>query len=609
MGIHDDFFALGGHSLLATRAVAGISRLFGVDLPLAALFQAPTVARLAERIAAASQTPSAPIRPVPRTPGEPLPLSFAQRRLWFLEQLEPGTAVYNVPGEVRLSGPFDAAALTAAFGEVLRRHEALRTVFPQRDGEPLQRVEPARGWLPLIDLTERSDFSAEAERLARAEASRPFDLARGPLCRGLLLRLGAEEHRLLVTFHHIAADGWSLGIFLDELAALYASASPLPELPVQYADYAVWQQEGEALAESLSYWRGRLAGLPVLELPADRPRPAVRDPRGAVRFLDLPAETVAAVERLARREGITVFMALLGAFQALLARLTGETAIPVGTPVANRRRPEVEGLIGLFVNTLVLDVKVGDDPALRDLLARVREAALGGYAHQDLPFERLVEELQPSRALSQNPLFQTMLVLEEPLPARSAAGLTLEPLRRHSGTAKLDLLLAISPRADGGWDAVAEYPTALFEPLTIDRLLGHWRTLLEGLAADPAKRLSRAPPAHRGGAAAGLGGVERHRGRLPGGPLPPRPRDRPGGAHTGRRGRGGRAGAGHLPRAGGARRTACRLPARAGGGPRGAGRPLPGAYAGPGGGDPGDPGGGRRLRAARSCLSRRSDWS
>ncbi|HEX4959209.1 MAG TPA: amino acid adenylation domain-containing protein, partial [Thermoanaerobaculia bacterium] len=507
VGVHDDFFALGGHSLLATRVVAQVSRVFGVDLPLAAVFQAPTVARLAERIAGSSPAEAAPpVLPVPRAPGEPLPLSFAQRRLWFLEQLEPGTALYNVPGEVRLTGPLDAPALAAAFAEVLRRHEALRTVFLQVDGEPFQRVEPAAaGALPVIDLTEwsdRSDLPArrrkaeEVERLAVAEAARPFDLARGPVCRGLLLRLGPQEHRLLVTFHHIAADGWSLGLFLDELSALYEGA-PLPALPIQYADYAVWQQDwlrGEVLERELAYWRGRLAGLPVLELPADRPRPAVRDPRGSVRSVGLTAGEAEAIERLARRQGATLFTTLLAAFQALLARLTGEAAVPVGAPVANRRRPEVERLIGLFVNTLVLDVRLGDDPPLRDLLVRGREAALGAYAHQDLPFERLVEELQPSRAASQNPLFQVMLVLEEPLPARRAAGLGLEPVRRHGGTAKFDLLLAVSPRFDGGWDVFAEYAAALFEPVTIDRWLAHWRTLLQGAAAaDPSARLSTLP--------------------------------------------------------------------------------------------------------------------
>src|SRR6185312_7388989 len=249
VGIHDDLFALGGHSLLATRLVARVARVFGVELPLSAVFQAPTVARLAERIAAlSSQGAVAPIRPVPRTSETPQPLSFAQRRLWFLEQLEPGTGLYNVPGEVRLAGPLDVSALTAAWTEVLRRHEALRTVFPVRDGEPFQRVEPAKGPLPRIDLSALPAGlrETEVERQAAAEAARPFDLARGPLCRGFLLRLGGEEHRLLVTFHHIVSDGWSLALFLDELSALYGGGAALRPLPVQYADYAAWQAEGLA---------------------------------------------------------------------------------------------------------------------------------------------------------------------------------------------------------------------------------------------------------------------------------------------------------------------------------------------------------------------------
>src|SRR6185295_19276849 len=406
---------------------------------------------------------------------------------------------------VRLAGPLDVPAITATLGAILERHEALRTAFVRRDGEPAQRVAPeVAPALSVIDLgaLPQGRRQGETDRQAREEARRPFDLARGSLCRAMLLRLDAEEHRLLVTFHHIAADGWSVGIFLDELTALYAAlgrgATPaLPELPVQYPDFAVWQREwlrGERLERELAYWRDRLAGLPVLELPADRPRPAVRDPRGSVRILNLPPGTAAAVARFARGEGLTLFMALLGVFQALLARLTGEAVIPVGSPVANRQRPEVERLIGLFVNTLVLDVQVGDDPPLRDLLARVREAALSAYAHQDLPFERLVEELQPSRELSQNPLFQVVLVLEEPLPARRAGELLLEPLRSHSDTAKFDLLLTVSPHTDGGWEVLGEYATALFDPVTVDRLLGNWRTLLAGaVAADPSARLSDLP--------------------------------------------------------------------------------------------------------------------
>jgi amino acid adenylation domain-containing protein len=484
VGIHDDFFALGGHSLLATRVVAHVSRVFGADLPVSAIFQAPTVAQLAERIVGAEAAP--PVRRVSR-----MELSFAQQRLWFLEQLEPGTAAYNVPGEVRINGPLDVERLSAAYDEILRRHEVLQTVYEARAGapSPAKRGRAGEG-VRLMDL---SNHPKEADRHAREEARRPFDLAQGPVCRALLLRLGPEDHRLLVTFHHIASDGWSLGLFLDELSALYAGQS-LPELPVQYSDFAVWQREwmqGEVLEKQLDYWRARLVGIPVLELPADRPRPAVRDPRGAVRSLALPADTTAAVERLARREGVTLFMAVLGTFQALLSRYTGEGTIPVGSPVANRRRPEVERLIGLFVNTLVLDARTGDDPDLGAFLARVREACLGAYAHQDIPFERLVEELQPSRDLSQNPLFQAMLVLEEPLPARKAGGLALSPVRAETGTAKFDLLVAVSPRPDGGWDVLAEYAAALFDPATIDRLLAHWRTLLEG--ADPGLHLSELP--------------------------------------------------------------------------------------------------------------------
>jgi amino acid adenylation domain-containing protein len=532
VGREEDFFALGGHSLLATRLVAQVSRRFGVDLPLSAVFSTPTVAGLAAAIVAAAAggapVPAVPpLRPLPREAGASLPLSFAQRRLWFLDRLEPGTALYNLPGGIRARGALAVPALAAALAAVVRRHEALRAVFRLQEGEPVQRVGPPPGpphRLAVIDLgaLPAARRGREAERQARQEARRPFDLARGPLFRALLLRLAERDHWLLATFHHIVADGWALGIFLDELAVLYqravARARPdlpglpdLPELPAQYADFAAWQARwlrGAALDRELAYWRERLAGLPVLELPADRPRPARRDVRGATRALRLEEEAAAAVLALARRQGATPFMALLGLFQGLLARLSGEARIAVGSPVANRRQPAIGRLIGLFVNTLVLDTWVGDDPALGELLARVRQACLGAYRHQDLPFERLVEELQPSRDLARNPLFQVMLVLEEPLPARlvatagrGAAGegegggtLRLEPVRGESGTARLDLLLAVSPRDGGGWDLLAEYATALWEPASIERLLGQLRVLLAGAAAAPAAaRLSQLP--------------------------------------------------------------------------------------------------------------------
>ncbi len=514
VGAEDDFFALGGHSLLATRAVAQASRLFGVDLPVAAIFTSPTVAGLAAQVSArlaalAGQKLDAtpPIHPARRLPGEPIPLSFAQRRLWFLERLAPGTAVYNVPGAVDLAGPLDAPALAGALAEVARRHEALRASFPadlETGGEPAQRIAPTLPLpLPLVDLAglPADRLAAAAARLAREEARQLFDLARGPLLRARLLRLGRGDHRLLVTFHHLAADGWSLGIFLDELAAAYEALAAgrrpaLPPLPVQYADFAAWQSErlrGETLARELAYWRERLAGLPVLELPVDRQRPPSRDPRGATRAVVLDDAEIAAVDALARRRGVTRFMALLALFQTLLARWTGEESVAVGSPVANRRRPEVEGLIGLFVNTLVLDARVGDDPALGDLLARARQACLGAYAHQDLPFERLVEELQPERDRGQNPLFQVVFAVDEPLPARAAGGLAWTPRRRDSGTAKFDLTATLSPRPEGGgWELLAEHPLALWDAATIDRLLGHFHNLVTSATAmDAAGRAAR----------------------------------------------------------------------------------------------------------------------
>ncbi|HEY3571487.1 MAG TPA: condensation domain-containing protein, partial [Thermoanaerobaculia bacterium] len=411
-------------------------------------------------------------------------------------RLEPGSPVYHLPGAIRLAGPLDEIALERALAEIARRHEALRTVLREERGEPVQVVlPPAAGVLPRIDLTGAGQADAEAARLAHEIAMAPFDLARGPLFRALLLRRGPEDHELLLTLHHVVADGWSLGILLAELAALYEAfaaglPSPLPELPAQYADWAVWQRERAGLAEQVAWWRERLAGMAPLALPVDRPRTAVRSSRGGTRSLTLPA---AGVEALARRAGATPFMVLLAAFQAQLARYADAPSVPVGSPVANRGAAEAEGLIGFFVNMLVLRTPVEGDPAFLELLDRVREVCLGAYAHQDVPFERLVEELRPERRRARNPLFQAVFQLEEPLWVErlGAAAVTVE--RLETGTAKFDLMLSVV-RQPEGLAATLEFDAGLFDPSTAERLLEHWRRVVEGIAAGPDRPLSALLP-------------------------------------------------------------------------------------------------------------------
>ncbi|HKI01749.1 MAG TPA: amino acid adenylation domain-containing protein [Thermoanaerobaculia bacterium] len=508
VGRDDDFFAVGGHSLLATQVVSRVREAFGVELPLQSLFEAPTVAALAAEVKAArreGRAPQAPpVRPVPR--GGDLPLSFAQQRLWFLDRYEPGSAAYNIAAGVRLSGELRPDVLERAAAEVVRRHEALRTTFTAVGGLPVQVIAAGPGLaLPLADLRALPPArrQAEARRLAAAEARRPFDLAAGPLFRAALLRLDEREHAALVTFHHIVFDGWSLGIFLGELAALYAAfaagaASPLPELPVQYADFAHWQRQwlgGEVLEAELAYWRRQLAALPPgLELPADRPRPALQSFRGTSLPIALPPELSAALGRLGRQAGVTPFMTLLAAFQILLGRLARTADVAVGTPIAGRNRRETERLIGFFVNTLVLRTDLGGDPPVRELLARVRRTSLDAYAHQDVPFERLVEELQPERDLSRNPLFQVLFALQNaPDAAFDLPGLSLRPLAEAAGeTAKLDLSLSLY-EGEGGLRGSLELDTDLFDAATAGRWLDGFREILEALAAGPERRLSELP--------------------------------------------------------------------------------------------------------------------
>ncbi|HEV2734290.1 MAG TPA: amino acid adenylation domain-containing protein, partial [Longimicrobiaceae bacterium] len=465
-----------------------------------AVFEAPTPAALAERVerAAAEGADAAPPL-VPVAHDGPLPLSFAQQRLWFVEQLAPGTPAYNVPALVRLSGALDAEALRRSLEEVVRRHEGIRTRFTLAGGEPVQAVAPAG---PLALAVEEVAGDEEARRAFAEEARRPFDLAGEALFRFRLLRAAPDEHVLLIVVHHVVADGWSMGILFRELAALYPAFAagrpgPLPEPALQYADFAVWQRgwmRGEVLDRQLAFWRERLAGAPpVLDLPTDFPRPAAQSFRGGVHRFVLPAALAGRLHALARREGATPFMALLAAFQALLARYARQDEVVVGSPIAGRTRVEVEGTIGNFVNALPLRADLADDPSFRALLGRVREATLGAYQHQDVPLERVVEELRISRDLARNPLFQTVFVLQNaPMERADLPGVTLRLELGDTGTAKFDLTLTLE-ETEEGLRGRLEYATDLFSTETAVRFAGHYGVLLAAIAADPDAPLSTLP--------------------------------------------------------------------------------------------------------------------
>jgi amino acid adenylation domain-containing protein/non-ribosomal peptide synthase protein (TIGR01720 family) len=435
-----------------------------------------------------------------------LPTSFAQARLWFLDQFEPGSPFYNIPAAVRLTGKLNVVALQQSLNEMVQRHEALRTTFAVEDGQPVQVIRASLTLnLPIVDLTALPIAEREAEIFARANAEiqQPFDLTQVPLWRVTLLRLDEADHVLLLTMHHIISDGWSLGVFLREMAALYeafsnGNSSPLSELPIQYADFAVWQRDwlqGKVLETQLNYWKQQLSGsLPVLQLPSDRPRPAIQSYTGKKQFFVLSKTLTVALKSLSQQTGVTLFMTMLAAFKTLAHRYTNQDDLIVGSAIANRNRAEVEGLIGLFVNTLVLRTDLSGNPTFKELLNRVREVTLGAYAHQDLPFEKLVEELQPERDLSQNPLFQVWFALNNaPMPAMQlASGLTLTPLEVDSGTAHFDLSLDMVERGEELIGSF-EYNTDLFDATTISRMVGHFQTLLEGIVADCDRPLSHLP--------------------------------------------------------------------------------------------------------------------
>ncbi|HEX5760246.1 MAG TPA: amino acid adenylation domain-containing protein, partial [Thermoanaerobaculia bacterium] len=488
---------------------------FGVELPLPAFFAAPTVAGLAPAVAAARATGGdsglPPLAPAPRD--RPLPLSFAQERIWFLHQLEPHSVAYNIPRALRIEGPLVPRLVARAFTEIFRRHEILRTTFPARDGVPVQAVHPPRpASLPVVDLAglPARERDAAVRRLILALGQRPFDLERGPLMRLALLRLAAGDHVLVLSEHHLVHDGWTQGVLVGEFLQLYRAfaagrPSPLPELPIQYGDFASWQRrclEEEALAPLLAYWRSQLAGLPpVLELPFDRPRAEVQSFRGALREAVLDGEAAEAVRRFGRRRGAaTLFMSMLAAFAALLARLSGQELFAIGTGVANRRRPELEGLLGMIINTLVLRGDVSGGPAFGELLRRTREVCLGAYEHQDLPFEKLVDALRPERTLRHMPLFQVMYAfLDTPMEALELPGLRLTLLGAHNRSAKFDLNLTVIAHSEQRSGAarhltlMLEYATDLFDGTTAERILRQYRSLLEGALGDPETPVWRLP--------------------------------------------------------------------------------------------------------------------
>jgi amino acid adenylation domain-containing protein/non-ribosomal peptide synthase protein (TIGR01720 family) len=507
IGIDESFADLGGHSLLAIQIIARARDAFQAEISLRAIFERPTIRGLAAVIEESVRegfgllVPA--IVPVPRAAG--MELSFSQERLWFLDQLEPESSFYNVPVGWSLQGRLDTGALERAVREVVRRHEVLRTTFTTLDGRPSQVIHTDISIrLPVSDISalpaEEREEAAKKEALA--EANRPFDLARGPLLRVKLLRLSPEDHVLLLTLHHIVSDAWTRGILNAEIGALYeafreARPSPLAELPIQYADYAHWQRrwlDGEVLDKQLEYWRTALDGAPrVLELPADRPRPPVSTHRGAHLPFTLPPELSTALVALSRREGTTLFMTLLSAFSVLLHRYTGQTDILIGTPVANRAKAELESLIGFFINTLVLRAQMSDDLPFVELMARVREACIGGYAHQDMPFESLVQQLSPDRDLGRTPLFQVLFQLQAaPIEAMALPGLTLRAAYPEVSTSKFDLTLSLM-QGPAGLRGIFEYSTDLFEKATIERMVGHLQTLLQGIVASPENRLFELP--------------------------------------------------------------------------------------------------------------------
>ncbi len=501
VGINNDFFDLGGHSLLATQLIPRIRNTFSVDLPLRRLFESPTIGELAAHIETARRDElflSPPIQPMPRE--QALPLSFAQERLWFLDQLEPGNPFYNVPAALRLKGVLDTTALEQSLKEIVKRHEVLRATLTQVAGQPVQMIAPTFPTDPILKIIDVSE--EEVTAWVMEEFRCPFDLAKDALFRTTLLRLSETEHVWILIMHHTVSDGWALGVLIQELVALYSAfaksePSPLADLPIQYADFALWQRQwltGDILENQLSYWKQQLAGAPpVLKLPTDRLHPAEQSFRGSSEIFYIDGQVTRQLKVLTQGAGATLFMTLLAAFATLLFRYSSQEDMVIGCPIANRNRAEIEPLIGFFVNTLALRIDLSGNPTFATLLEQVRQVALDAYSHQDLPFEKLVDELQVERDLSYNPLFQVMFALQNaPMEQLELPGLSMAPVEMKRVAALFDIVLdlwEIDDQLVGVW----EYNTDIFDASTIVRMVGHFQTLLASIAAHREDAVSELP--------------------------------------------------------------------------------------------------------------------